>query len=199
MRRNEFWFSVGSTYSFLTIMRLPAVEAETGIAFEWRPFSVRTIMNEMDNIPFATKPAKAKYMWRDIERRAPRYGLEPKLPASYPLEQFDLANRVAVVGHREGWCKDYAVATYKRWFNDGHPSGSEPNLSESLVEIGQDAARVIEKANSAEIDAAYAEATDAARARGIFGSPSFVLDGELFWGDDRLEDAISWARTGSVA
>ena len=70
MTQPEFWISIGSTYSYLTVSRLPAIEETTGIRFDWRPFSVREIMIEMDNIPFATKPVKAAYMWRDIDRRA---------------------------------------------------------------------------------------------------------------------------------
>ncbi len=66
----DFWFSVGSTYSYLTVMRLSQVERDTGVQFNWHPYSVRKIMMEMDNIPFSTKPVKQAYMWRDIERRA---------------------------------------------------------------------------------------------------------------------------------
>jgi 2-hydroxychromene-2-carboxylate isomerase len=194
----DFWFSIGSTYSYLTVMRLPGIEDDTEIAFDWRPFSVRAIMIEMDNIPFAKKPIKAQYMWRDIERRAEKYGIEATIPAPYPLEQFDLANRVAIVGRKEGWCRDYVVATYRRWFEKGQPAGSDPNLSESLAEIGQRPERVIEEAGSPEIETEYLEATSEAQSLGIFGSPTFVVRGELFWGDDRLDDAISWCQTGRV-
>lgn len=194
----DFWFSIGSTYSYLSVMRLADIEKETGISFDWRPFSVRAIMTEMDNIPFAKKPVKARYMWRDIERRARKYGIVASLPAPYPLEEFDLANRVAVVGRKEGWCRDYVVATYRKWFQDSQPAGSDPNLSESLIEIGQRPERVIEMAKSPEIQTAYLEGTDSARSLGIFGSPTFVVGQELFWGDDRLDDAISWHQTGCV-
>jgi len=103
----DFWISIGSTYSYLTVMRLKAVEQETGVAFRWRPFSVRAIMIEQKNIPFVGKPVKLAYMWRDIERRARARGLKPRVPAPYPLKEFDLANRVAIVGESEGWCADY--------------------------------------------------------------------------------------------
>ena len=195
----DFWFSIGSTYSFLTVTRLAQIEAAHGVSFNWRPFSVRAIMKEMDNIPFANKPVKARYMWRDIERRAAKYGLKARLPAPYPLEEFDLANRVAIVGREEGWCRDYVVATYRRWFEDGQAAGSEPNLGESLGEIGVDAAAVIGRARSDETEAAYLAATEEARSLGIFGSPSFVVAGELFWGDDRLDDAIIWRKAVSAA
>jgi 2-hydroxychromene-2-carboxylate isomerase len=190
----EFWFSIGSTYTYLTVSRLDEVAARTGLQFDWRPFNVRAIMQEQNNIPFATKPIKAAYMWRDIERRAGLYKLPVKVPVPYPLQMFDLANRVAIVGKREGWCADYVRATYRRWFEEGQEAGSDPNLSESLREIGQSRDRVLELANSPETGAAYDAATDEARKINIFGAPTFVARGEIFWGDDRLDDAIAWHR-----
>src|SRR5262249_14982665 len=75
----EFWFSIGSTYTYLAVSRLGQVEAARSVRFRWRPFSVLSLMCEMNNIPFSTKPAKAAYMWRDIERRASLYGLSIRL------------------------------------------------------------------------------------------------------------------------
>ncbi|MCP4315957.1 MAG: 2-hydroxychromene-2-carboxylate isomerase [Hyphomicrobiales bacterium] len=190
----DFWFSVGSTYAYLSIMRLKDVEREIGVQFEWRPFSVRKIMLEMNNIPFSEKPVKAAYMWRDIERRSQAYDLPVRVPAPYPLQDFDLANKVAIVGRAEGWCADYVIATYKRWFQQGLPAGSEPNISASLTEIGQDPVRVIHKADDGMTRNAYFAATDEARDLGVFGAPTFVVGREVFWGDDRLEDAVFWHR-----
>ena len=194
----DFWFSIGSTYSYLTVMRLRDVEAAQGVTFRWRPFDVRSIMLEQDNIPFAKKPVKAAYMWRDIARRAARYGLPARLPAPYPLEDLARANRVALLGMREGWGRDYAVETYRLWFREGLPAGSEPNLGESLRRIGQDPERVLGLADAPESARALAEETEAAKASGIFGSPSFVVGDEVFWGDDRLDDAIAWFRHGCL-
>jgi len=194
----DVWLSIGSTYAYLTVMRLADVERAAGVRFRWRPFNVRAIMRDMDNIPFATKPVKAAYMWRDIQRRAAMYGFPARVPAPYPLQAFDVANRVAVLGAQEGWCADYARATYRRWFQQGLAAGSEPNLSQSLREIGQDPQRVITQAAGDAIGQAYDAATEAARGLGIFGVPTFVVRGELFWGDDRLDDAISWHRYGQL-
>lgn len=190
----SFWFSIGSTYTYLSLMRLPEVARRTGATFDLRPFSLRAITREMNNIPFSTKPIKARYMWRDIERRAGRYGFEAKVPAPYPLPQLDLANRVAIVGRQEGWCEAYAMETYKRWFQAGEPPGEEPNLSGCLTAIGQQPEHIVERAASPEIESAYHAATDEARALEIFGAPTFVVGRERFWGDDRLEDAIAWAQ-----
>ncbi len=195
----DFWFSIGSTYSYLSIARLAEVERETGVTFRWRPFSVRQIMIEMDNIPFRTRPVKAAYMWRDIERCAARYALPIHVPAPYPLVHWDVANRVAVLAATEGWAADYARATYRRWFEEGLEPGTDPNLSDTLREPGHDPALVLARADGDEIGAAYEAATAEARTLGIFGSPTFVVDKELFWGDDRLDDALAWHRHGTLA
>lgn len=193
----DFWFSIGSMYTFLTVMRIDRVEDTTDLRFAWRPFSVRNIMIEMDNRPMS-KPRKLAYMWRDLHRRAEMYGFAFEGDAPYPLKDFDLANRVAIVGAREGWCADYVRATYRRWFVEKQECGAEPNLSDSLREIGEDAGRVIALAQSDEIGRAYDAATDEARRLGIFGAPSFVARGEVFWGDDRLEDAVTWQQRGTL-
>ncbi len=194
----DFWFSTGSTYTYLTVSRLEKVEQATGIRLNWRPFSVRAIMREQNNSPFANKPVKMGYMWRDIERRAGLYGLPVKVPAPYPLQEFDLANRVALLGLEEGWGKPYIVASYRRWFVDGQEPGMEPNLTASLGEVGQDPARVVGEAQSDRIGGVYGAATDEARRLGVFGSPTFAVKGELFWGDDRLDDAICWLKHGRL-
>ena len=148
----------------------------------------------MKHIPFADKPAKTRYMWRDIERRAQMYGLPAKLPAPYPAKQSIKANLAALVGMGEGWGRDFVRAAYRRWMQDGQETGSEPNLSGSLREIGQDPARVLALADLPETNARLMAETEAAKALGIFGSPTFAVGGEIFWGDDRLEDAVRWCR-----
>ena len=194
----DFWFTMGSTYSYLSVMRLAEVERSTGVTFRWRPFHLLLILQDMKHIPFADKPAKMRYMWRDIERRAGWYGLPVKLPVPYPAKQSVTANLVAVVGMGEGWGADFARAAYRHWFHEGEETGSEPNLSASLREVGQDPARVLALANAAAANGRLLAETDAARQMGIFGSPTFAVGQELFWGDDRLDDAINWLRSGDV-
>lgn len=191
MKRIDFWFSIGSTYTYLTVMRLSDIGRESGVEFNWRPFSVRAIMQDMNNIPFAGKPAKEKYMWRDIQRRAAARGLEPEIPVAYPLKEFDRANRIAILAASEGWCAEYVRQTYVYWFEHGMPAGGDENVGRALQDVGQSADRVLEASASAAVERAYRGATQEAAALGIFGSPSFIVDGtELFWGDDRLEDAV---------
>lgn len=188
----DFWFSIGSTYSYLSVMRVDEVVQRAGLIVRWRPFDVRTIMVEMNNIPFHTKPAKLRYMWRDVERRAGLYGLPWSTVPPYPIKHLALVNRIALSATKEGWCADYVKAAYRSWFINGHDPSVEPSLSDDLRAIGQNPEKVIARATSNEAKAALEAATSEASAIGIFGSPTFVSDDEIFWGDDRLEDAIRW-------
>ncbi|MEY9780769.1 2-hydroxychromene-2-carboxylate isomerase [Sinorhizobium fredii] len=188
----DFWFSIGSPYTFLAVMRLTQVAESAGVEVRWKPFDLRAIQVEANDGPFADKPRKAAYMWRDIERRAAKFGLPVRLPIPYPLADLALANRVAVLAAKEGWCSAYTIATYRRWFVDREPAGSEPNIAASIEEAGQDPGRVLKQASTGAAAEALATATSEAKEIGIFGSPSFVADGELFWGHDRLEDAVEW-------
>ena len=191
----DFYFSIGSTYTYLSVTRILDVEKKHGTKFNWKPFSVRAIMKEMNNIPFPKeKINKVNYMWRDIERRAESYGFFAKTPVPYPLTEFDLANKLAVLGLKEGWGIDYVRLTYKRWFQEGKEPATEPNISEICKELNIDKEKVIANANSNEIENQYLKNTDSARENKVFGSPSFIVNSEIFWGDDRMEDAITWSK-----
>tara|TARA_R110002051_G_scaffold129972_2_gene203727 strand:+ start:8040 stop:8573 length:534 start_codon:yes stop_codon:yes gene_type:complete len=175
-------------------MRLAEVEKMAGVKFRWRPFNVRHVMAEQNNIPFKDKPVKSAYMWRDIERRAHRYGLAPKLPAPYPLPGLILANQIAILGVDRGWVEAYTRATYRRWFEGGESAGEEPNISASLREIGCNPLEIVNAAKTQQVMDTLDAATEEAMTLGVFGSPTFTVDREVFWGDDRLDDAINWTK-----
>ena len=194
MKKIEFWFSIGSTYTYLSTQRLEKLERLNNVKFEWIPFSVRARMIEMENVPFMAEKKRDKidYMWRDVQRRANFYGFDAKVPAPYPLKEFDLANKLAILGEKEGWIKEYTKITYRKWFLDHQEPGSEPNLSNTFKEMDLDKENILRIAQNDEIEEKYLKNTEVAKNKGIFGSPTFVVDNEVFWGDDRCEDAIKW-------
>ncbi len=195
MKNIDFYFSIGSTYTFLSVSRILDVEKKHQVKFNWKPFSVRAIMKEMNNIPFPKeKMNKVNYMWRDIERRAEGYGFFAKTPVPYPLTEFDLANKLALLGLKEGWGVDYIRLTYKRWFQEGKEPATEPNISEIFKELKIDKEKAIKDVNTSEIEKQYLKNTESARENKVFGSPSFIVNSEIFWGDDRMEDAITWSK-----
>jgi len=143
----DFWFSIGSMYTFLTVMRIDRVEDTTDIRFVWRPFSVRDIMIEMDNRPMS-KPKKLAYMWRDVERRARRYGIPFVSIPNYPNDADELANRVATLAALEGWCPQFAKAAYAEWFIENRDPGKVECLSQILQRMNRSPQETIDRANS---------------------------------------------------
>ena len=193
MNNIDFYFSIGSTYTYLTVTRILDVENKHQVKFNWKPFSVRAIMKEMNNIPFPKeKMNKVNYMWRDIERRAEGYGFFAKTPVPYPLSEFDLANQIAILGLEKDWGIDYIRLTYKKWFQEGKEPAIEPSISEVCNELKLNKDEISSEALKKEIQDKYEANTNSARENKIFGSPSFVVKNEVFWGDDRMEDAIKW-------
>ena len=190
------WLSIGSTYTYLTALRLRNVIEASGIKLDIRPISIRQIMKNMDNIPFpSSKKTKVDYMWRDIQRRAEFYSLPvPHVPVPYPLKEFDRANLVGIVMERDGKYLEYLEETYRAWFLDGLEAGSDQNLENVFQKIGVTLQDVLDATASSEILEIYERNTADAQTAGVFGAPSFEVAGEIFWGDDRLEDAIRFAK-----
>jgi 2-hydroxychromene-2-carboxylate isomerase len=173
-------------------MRIDKLARAAGVAVRWRPFSVRTVMAE-NNIALRTQTAKVKYMWTDVERRAATHDVPFVRPPVWPTDPDQLANRIGIVAAERGWCEAYTVASFRAWYLDGLALGERACLEHVLKPLGQNVDDTIAAANSEPILAKFKAETDAARGFGIFGSPSFVVDGQMFWGDDRLEEAIAWA------
>ena len=195
MKDIDFYFSIGSTYTYLSVTRILDVEKKYQVKFNWKPFSVRMIMKEMNNIPFPKdKINKVNYMWRDIERRAEGYGFFARTPVPYPLSEFDLANQIAVLGLDKDWGVDYVRLTYKKWFQEGKEPAIDPSISEVCQELKLNKDDIIPEAKTKLIEDTYIANTNSARENKIFGSPSFVVDNEIFWGDDRMEDAIKFLK-----
>jgi len=176
------------------VQRAEAEAARAGVTLRWRPFSVRTLMNEQNNKPFVGKPAKLKYMWRDVERRALRHGLPYVKAPRYPIDAQELANRMATLAAMQGWAPAFLRAAYDLWFLEDKDPGEPDHLHALLQRLGKgaQAETLLAEADGAAVREQYASETTTARALGIFGSPTFVCGGELFWGDDRLDDAVDW-------
>ncbi|MAH88969.1 MAG: 2-hydroxychromene-2-carboxylate isomerase [Pelagibacterales bacterium] len=190
----DFWFSIGSTYTYLTVARIKNIIKNISINIKLKPFNVRTIMLEMDNRPFPpSKKIKVDHMWRDIQRRAEIYEIViPSMPVPYPLKNMEIANQIALLGVNEGWCLDYLELTYYNWFVNKLPAGEEENLILTFKELNLNYEKIKKNAVTNEIENNLIKQTKIAKSKGIFGAPTFIVEKELFWGDDRFEDAIKW-------
>lgn len=190
----DLWFSCGSTYSGLTILRLRQIEDKFDTTFNLRPFYLGAILDELGPWPYREGSPKTTYMWRDLTRRAKVHGLNASFPVPYPSPNAVIANQVAHFALRQPWGRTYLEEGYKLWFEKGADLGSTDNLMSSLLSVGQDMDEVLTQINAAGTHEALINETNEARCLGIFGAPTFSVGDDIFWGDDRLEDALLWLR-----
>jgi 2-hydroxychromene-2-carboxylate isomerase len=194
----DFWFDFASTYSYPAAMRIAPLAATAGVTVRFRPFLLGPIFRAQgwDSSPFNLYPAKGHYMWRDLERLCGELGLAFRRPEPFPQPGL-LAARVALVGLTEHWGEEFCRAVFRAEFGEGARIDDRATMAGLLAPFGVDPAAVLASAQSDPIKARLREETQAAQAHGIFGAPSFVTaDGELFWGNDRLERALGWATRG---
>ncbi|MCC7252452.1 2-hydroxychromene-2-carboxylate isomerase [Hyphomicrobium sp.] len=197
----EFWFDFGSTYSYPASQRIQALAREAEVQVRFRPFMLGAIFKAQgwSTSPFNLYPAKGRYMWRDLARICTELSLPLVRPEPFPQNSL-LAARVAVAAADEAWLGDYCVQVFREAFAHGRPI-ADAGIIQSVVErFATDALRFLELAQTAEIKERLRAETERAGEMGIFGAPTFVAaDGELFWGNDRLESALAWARSTHAA
>jgi 2-hydroxychromene-2-carboxylate isomerase len=192
--RIEFWYEFASTYSYLSVMRIEAAAKAAGVEVLWKPFLLGPIFfaQGWNTSPFNIYPAKGRYMVREMERLTAARGLPFRMPSPFPQNSL-LAARIAIVGHDEGWGGPFSKAVYARQFGEGAGISDADALGGILRDLGQDPARVIALTGQAETKERLKQRNEEAQELGIFGAPSFLTKGELFWGDDRLEQALALA------
>jgi len=193
----DLWYDFASTYSYLAVMRAETVAREADVALRWRPFLLGPIFKShgMETSPFNIFPVKGRYSWRDLERLAARQGL-PKflLPVPFPANSL-LAARTAVA-LPDAARPEFSRAVFHAEFAEGRDISDRGVIGELLSKLGHDADGVLARTGEQSLKDKLRTETEAAAAQGIFGAPSFVTeDGELFWGNDRFEHALDWARS----
>jgi 2-hydroxychromene-2-carboxylate isomerase len=196
----DFFLEFGSTYSYLAAMRIDTLAQRAGVSVRWRPFLLGPIFKARgwDNSPFNLYPDKGRYMWRDLDRTSAAMGLPFRRPDPFPQSSL-LAARVALVGLAEGWGEIFSRAVFTAEFGEGKAIAEQAVIADLLSRLGLAGDPIIARAQSEEIKAKLRAETDAAQRLGVFGAPSFVTaDGELFWGNDRLEQALAWALRHAV-
>lgn len=195
----EFWFEFASTYSYLSVMRIEQAAQAAGVEVVWRPFLLGPVFLALgwNDSPFNIYPPKGRYMWRDLARLAAKYGLPFRLPSRFPRSGV-LAARVALIGVEEGWVAPFARAVMTANFAEDREIGEAGVIESILRELGLPVDAVLERALAEDNKLALRSQTERAPELGLFGAPSFRVGDELFWGNDRLEDALAWAQRAGV-
>ena len=193
----EFWFDFASTYSYVAAMRVAGECERAGVELTWRPFllgPIFTALLDIKDSPFNVHPVRGRYMWRDLERLCEKYGLPWRKPSVFP--------RHSVLAARVACCARTAIAPVSRaLFHANFAEDrdiADPETVRAIVDsVGGDGGELLQLASSPEAKAQLRVNTSEAQRLGIFGAPDFMVNGELFFGQDRLEDAIAWARRTS--
>lgn len=189
----DFYFFYGSNHSYLSVMRIEPLAAAAHVEVRWRPFNLREILIEQNNTGFVKNEVKMNYFWHDIERRAARHNIPFVGRVPHPVDPELLALRVGLIAAQDGWCPEYSRATFRDWFINGYAPGVADHVERVLASLDKPTTPIIDRAKSSEGDSLLKKATDEARGLGIFGAPTFAIGREIFWGDDRLEDALRFA------
>jgi len=176
-------------------MRIEDLAARSGVEVVWRPFLLGPIFKAQgwNTSPFNLYPAKGRNMIRDMQRIAADRGLPFVMPPSFPAMSLT-AVRIAHAGETGGWTPRFTREAFTAEFGRGADISDVAVLTRILSGLGLDAAAVLAAAASDPVKDGLKARTAEAQAKGLYGAPSFVTEtGELFWGDDRLEQAIAWA------
>lgn len=187
----EFWFEFGSNYSYLSVMRIEEASLRHGVTIRWKPFLLGPIFRSFgwDSSPFVLQRAKGEYVWKDMARECRKYGLPWTRPSTFPRSAL-LPMRVALVGAEQDWIGAYCRRMMTLHFAEDRAIDSVEVVTGALLQLGLPAQRIIDAALSDANKHRLRAQTEAARSRGIFGAPTFFVCGEMFWGNDRLDDAL---------
>ena len=190
----EFWLEFASNYSYLSVMRIEEAAQRHGVQIIWKPFLLGPIFRDlgMETSPFLLQKEKGAYMWQDMVRQCRKYGLGWTKPSKFPRLSV-LPARVALVGAEQTWIAAFCRQVMEANFVQDRDINSSDCLAAILAGLGVSADDILHEAEADETKARLRKQTEEARARGIFGAPTFFVGTEMFWSNDRLDDALRFA------
>jgi 2-hydroxychromene-2-carboxylate isomerase len=190
----EFWFEFASTYSYLSVMRIEQAAANLGLAIEWRPFLLGPVFQSFgwSNSPFILQPWKNEYVWKDMERQCRKYGLPWRRPSQFPRASV-LSARVALIGADQPWMGEFCRRVMQLNFAADQDIKSPALIAEVLAQLGLEAQATLDEAQTEANKLRLRQQTELAASKGVFGAPTIFVGGEMFWGNDRLDDALAFA------
>ncbi len=191
----ELWFDLASNYSYLTLLRIEALAGQAGVTVRWEPFLLGPIFEAFGwkSSPFVLQKEKGAYVWKDMERQAAKYGLPWRKPTRFPQNTV-LPVRVALLGRGEPWMPSFCRAMARANFAEDRDISTAETVTEVLESLALPAEAILARVQAPEERPKLRAQVQRAQARGIFGAPTFFARGEMYWGNDRLEDALEAAR-----
>lgn len=193
-REIEFWFEFGSNYSYISVMRIEDDAAKCGVKVVWQPFLLGPIFKSFgwDTSPFVLQKEKGEYTWKDMERQCHKYGIPWNKPSTFPRAAI-LPLRVALIGADQPWMGEYCKKIMQLNFVADQDINSKEAVGQVLEELGLPVEQILHDAQTEQNKFRLRQQTETAQDKGIFGAPMFFVRGEMFWGNDRLDDALAFA------
>jgi len=195
----DFWFDFGSNYSYLSMMRIEDEAARRHVRVRWQPFLLGPIFRSFGwaSSPFALQKEKGDYTWKDMARQCRRYGLPWQRPTQFPRAAV-LPLRIALVGAAQPWMGEFCRRTMSMNFAEDRDIDSPQAMRDLLAALDLPAHRIIEEALSDANKARLRRQTEIAVEKGIFGAPTFLAGDEMFWGNDRLDEAMAFCSGSGI-
>jgi 2-hydroxychromene-2-carboxylate isomerase len=190
----EFWYEFASNYSYLSMARIDSLARDFGVKIICKPFLLGPIFQSFGWIssPFVLQKEKGAYVWQDMVKQCRKYDIPWKKPSAFPRNAV-LPLRIALLGADQPWISTFNQRVMQLNFVEDKEINDHDTIAALLRDMGLPADQLIAQALSDSNKLALRAQTEEARARGIFGAPTFFTHGEMFWGNDRLEDALQFA------
>jgi len=193
----DFYFDFSSPYGYLAASKIEDIAARHGRTVTWRPILLGAVFKVTGMKPLADVPLKNKYMAHDLERTARLLDVPFKLPSRFPIATTAPARAFYHVNNKDpAAAKRLALALYVAYFADDVDISTTGNTLDIAAHAGLDKEELAHALNDSAVKDRLRREVDAAVSLGVFGSPYIVVDGEPFWGADRLDQVEKWLATG---
>jgi 2-hydroxychromene-2-carboxylate isomerase len=184
----EFYFDFGSPAAYLAWTQVPRIAAETGATVHYRPFLIGGLFQAIGNRSPMDLPAKGAWMREDLARFAARYGVPFRHNPHFPINTLVLMRGALALQMRQpDRLVPYGDAMYRAVWVEGRNMGEPAEVGAALREAGFDPRELLAMTQDPEVKEGLKAVTQKAVERGVFGAPTFFVDGRMFWGQDRLD------------
>lgn len=193
----EFYFDFSSPYGYLAAQRIDEIGAENKREVSWRPFLLGAVFKTTGGQPLLGIPMKGDYALRDLLRSARLMDIPIAVPKNFPFMSVSACRATYWLSEKDPEAgKVLALALYRAAFAENRNIANPQGVAEVAADLGHDPDEVIAAVQDPRIKDLLKREVDAAIDKGVFGSPYFIIDGEPFWGYDRLEDIGVWLESG---
>jgi 2-hydroxychromene-2-carboxylate isomerase len=193
----DFYFDFSSPYGYLGAEKIDDIAARHGRIVEWHPILLGVVFRATGGAPLTEIPIKGDYSKHDFARSARFLRVPFKFPSRFPLATHNAARAFLWLTDRDKTlAKNFARAVYRAYFAEDTDIANTDNLLGIAGSMGVERPSLQQAMADPAVKERLRAENDAALARGVFGSPFFFVDGEPFWGSDRLPQIERWLETG---